>query len=559
MELLPVCFSLFLLAQLAEAVEFVTVQTENGPLKGEKRGHIYAFEGIPYAKSPIGELRLAAPVLNDARWEEARDATKPGPVCLQWSHFEEAEDKSVGEEDCLFMNIYTTSLDEAEPLPTIFFIHGGAFMFGNGDFYMPDNLLEKPMVLVTFNYRLGPLGFLSTEDDVIPGNFGMKDQVTALKWVRRNIGNFGGHQDNITLVGYSAGSASVQLLYLSPMSRGLFKNGIGHSGSALNPWVLAENSAEKARTIATGVGCVGTSSRDLLVCLRQKSARDIVRAVAPLFDFLYNPFSPLGIVIEKQSKNNRQPFLADHPYELMKKGKFYRVPLLLSVNEAEGLYPGAEFISKYEYLQEIDQNWNRLLPSILDYQTSLRDDELRRNEISQTVRKRYLGRRALSDNSFKDFIRIISNRLYFAGVITSAKLMQEFIPIYIYYDIYKTKYAVGELLSKSNKNYGCAHGEDVLLVFKSYLRDEVPYTEEELLVASKLVDMYKLFARDSEARFGEYDIPRMDRKDMVRYLEISWPKSEKRMARQLSDEDFWNELDFNDGMYVKKKPVKNEL
>lgn len=385
---------------------FVVVQTGNGPIRGVKRGGYYAFEGIRYAKAPLGELRLAAPELNDEQWEEPRDALEQGPDCMQWSHFEEGDDRTTGEEDCLFLNIYTTSLDNADPLPTIFFIHGGAFMFGGKSFYGPDNMMKSPLVLVTINYRLGPLGFLSMEDDIIPGNFGLKDQSTALRWVRQNIMNFGGHPDSITLSGYSAGSASVQLHYLSPMSRGLFKNGIGHSGSALNPWVMAENSAEKAKTIAATVDCPTDSSKAMLKCLRQKPARDVVRAVAPFFDFLYNPFSPLGVVIEKQSKNNPRPFLHRHPYKLMNAGKFHQVPLLLSVNEAEGLYPGAEFISKQEYMDFINKNWNQVLPSILDYRTSMEKDETRRDEISQTIKKRYLGRKMLSDNSFRDFIRV---------------------------------------------------------------------------------------------------------------------------------------------------------
>ncbi|XP_055610230.1 venom carboxylesterase-6-like [Uranotaenia lowii] len=505
----------------ADKQQYVVVQTANGPIRGELRGSYYAFEGIPYAKAPIGDLRLSPSELNDARWEEPRDALEPGAICIQWNHFVEDDYKVMGEEDCLFLNIYTTSLEavNGEVLPTIFFIHGGAFMFGNGNFYQPDHLMEKPAVVVTINYRLGPMGFLSTEDDVIPGNFGLKDQVTALKWIRQNIGNFGGHQDQITIVGYSAGSASVQLHYLSPMSRGLFKNGIGHSGSALNPWVLAENSAEKATQIASSLDCPTKSSKEMLACLRKQSAKDFVAAVGQLFDFLYNPFSPLGVVIEKMSKNNPKPFLVEHPLKLMEKGKFYQVPLLLSINEAEGLYPGAEFVSNPDYLKRIDQEWDQLLPSILDYQTSLRKDEAKRNEISQTIRKRYLGNRKVSESSFKDFIKIISNRLYFAGVVRSAKLMQPYAPVHLYYDVYKTKFAVGEYLAKSLENYGCAHGEDVLLVFKTELRNEIPYTEEELMMASKFVDMYLKFARESVPMFGKHKIPRLDRKDLVKYLQ----------------------------------------
>ncbi|XP_058828803.1 venom carboxylesterase-6-like [Topomyia yanbarensis] len=559
MLLCPV-FGVFFISivRIAASREYVTVETTNGPLRGEKRGNYNAFEGIPYAKAPVGGLRLAPSQVNDAQWDDPRDAIQPGPVCLQWSHFVDGDDRSIGEEDCLFMNIYTPSLGESESMSTIFFIHGGAFMFGQGHYYQADHVLEKQLVLVTFNYRLGPLGFLSTEDDIIPGNFGLKDQVTALKWLRQNIGFFGGNSDNITIVGYSAGSASVQLHYLSPMSRGLFKNGIGHSGSALNPWVLAENSAEKAKTIAQSVGCSVTSSRKMLECLREKPARAIVRAVGQFFNFLYNPFSPLGVVVEKQTKNNPKPFLVEHPYSLMERGKFYRVPLLLSVSEAEGLYPGAEFISKSEYLDEINDNWNRLLPSILDYKTSLRNEKERCDEISQAIRERYLGRRRLTENSFRDLILIISNRLYFAGVVRSAKLMQVHTPVYLYYGKYKSKYALGEYLSNSTKNHGIAHGEDVLLVFKTEMRDAVPYTEEELVVARLFIGMYEQFARDSVAVFGDYNIPRMDSKDKVRYLEVNYPKSEQKLKDQLSDEDFWNQIDFGDAMPVDKQG-KDEL
>lgn len=405
-----ITFLITALAVTAKSVtaheEYVEVQTKNGPLRGVKRDHYYAFEGIPYARAPLGELRWVPSDLNNEQWHEARNATAPGPFCIQWNHFVEGNDKTIGDEDCLFLNVHTPSLDSSVPLPTIFYIHGGAFMFGAGSDFKEHHLMKNQIISVTINYRVGPFGFLSTEDDVIPGNFGLKDQVTALKWVRQNIASFGGHPDSITLSGFSAGSASVQLHFLSPMSRGLFKNAIGHSGSALNPWVLAENSADKAKKIAIAVGCPTESSKAILNCLRLKPAREIVKAVDQFLDFLYNPFSPLGVVIEMQSENNPTPFLAEHPYTLMEKGRFYKVPLILSLTEAEGLYSGAEFISKPEYLEAINNNWNQLLPSILDYRTSMADDDFLRDEISQMVKKRYLGEENLTEHNFRDFIRV---------------------------------------------------------------------------------------------------------------------------------------------------------
>lgn len=431
-------------------------------------------------------------------------------------------------------------------------------MYGSGIAFQERHLMKNRLISVTINYRVGPFGFLSTEDDVIPGNFGLKDQVTALKWIRQNIARFGGHPDSITLSGFSAGSASVQLHYLSPMSRGLFKNAIGHSGSTLNPWVLMENSAGKAKMIAATVGCPTESSQAIVDCLRLKPAHEIVRAVEPLFGFLYNPFSPLGVVIEKQSKNNPKPFLTEHPYTLMERGEFYKAPLILSLTEAEGLYSGAEFLRKPEYLEEINNNWNKLLPSILDYQTSMGNDDARRDEISQMIKERYLGEENLSENNFRDFIRMMSNRLYFAGVVRSAQLMNAYIPVYIYFDVYKTKFDVSAMLSKSTKNYGVGHGEDVFLIYTTFRR-EIPYTSEEKLMAARFVDMYEKFARESVAKFGDHEIPRMDRKGGLLFLEINYPKGEVKRSRQLSDEEFWNQLDFNDGMPLSYHSLRDEL
>ncbi|XP_055612164.1 venom carboxylesterase-6-like [Uranotaenia lowii] len=542
--------------------EAVLVNVENGPLRGEQRdGYYYAFEGIPYARAPLGDLRLAPSVLNDERWKEPRDALKPGSWCIQWNHFLEDDFKVVGEEDCLFLNVYTPNLSPNVSMPTFFYIHGGAFMFGSGDYYRPDHLMKQPVIVVTINYRLGPMGFMSTEDDVIPGNFGLKDQVTALEWVRRNIASFGGHPEQITLVGFSAGSASVEMHYLSPMSRDLFKNAIGHSGSALNPWVLVENSTAKAKKVASSVGCQTSASKEMLACLRAAPAQDIVGTVKQFFGFMFNPFSPFGAVVEVQSDNNPKPFLIDHPYNLMRAGKVKKAPLILSATDAEGLYPAGAFIRKKEYLEDIDKNWNALLPAILDYQTSLDADVKGRNQISETIRKRYLKDQPLTEDNFRDFVKIISNRLYFAGITTSAKLLKNHIPVYFYYDVYKTQYGLGEHMSYTSTDYGVAHGEDILLIFKTDMRDgNHPYSEEERLMSDRFVQLYEGFSRDRPPHFGPHALPRMEpTDDRLRFLELSYPESWVRLRAQLSDEDFWNRIDFHDGMPVQESRNKTEL
>ncbi|XP_050074269.1 esterase-5B-like [Anopheles maculipalpis] len=535
---------------LATAVPVVEI--ENGPIIGEDRGAYFAFEGIPYAKPPTGERRFAASVLNDETWSEPRNTSSLGPYCMQWSHTIQEKDKLFGEEDCLYLNVYTTSLQESAGLSTLFYIHGGAFMFGGGGFFSPKHVLRKSMIMVTFNYRVGPLGFLSTEDDVIPGNFGLKDQVTALQWVKRNIHHFGGDPRRVSLVGFSAGGASVHLHYLSPMSRGLFQNGIAHSGTALNPWVMAEDSARKAHQIAQGLGCPveDQSSQSLLLCLRDRPAEDIVRQVPFLLDYLYNPFSPLGVVIEKQSKLNRRPFLADHPAVLSRKGKLTKAPLVLSVTQGEGLYPGAEFISQPDYLRDIDARWYDLLPSILDYKTAVSDVK-KRDELSKTISERYFGaERKLSLDNFRDFVSILSNRLFFAGVTKTAKLLQPHMPVYFYYFNFKTEYGIGELISGTDENYGVAHGEDVLLVLPSGMRGNRPLNKDEQRVVSNFINLYDTFTQGQEPKYGVHVLPVQNITGKLQYMEVKEANCETcgltKTAYGVSDEEFWDTLDFND-------------
>ncbi|KAL3282159.1 hypothetical protein HHI36_005354 [Cryptolaemus montrouzieri] len=156
-------------------------------------------------------------------WKDVLDATKPHAVCPQRDIYRRT-DLIEGDEDCLYLNVYTPRLpsENLELLPVMVFFHGGGFLCGGGNsyWYGPDVLLDRDIVLVVTNYRLGALGFLSTGDSVSPGNYGLKDQSLALKWVKKNIEYFGGDPDSITLFGESAGGASANYHMLSPLSKG---------------------------------------------------------------------------------------------------------------------------------------------------------------------------------------------------------------------------------------------------------------------------------------------------------------------------------------------------
>lgn len=138
-----------------------------------------------------------------------------------------AKERIQGAEDCLYLNVYKPHIESSKPLPVIIWIHGGAFQWHmeqkDGEFTKPDYIMDRDVIFVSFSYRVGPLGFLSTGDDLISGNMGLKDQSYAIRWVKENIKGFGGDPEQITLFGLSAGGVSVHYQYLSPMSRGLFK------------------------------------------------------------------------------------------------------------------------------------------------------------------------------------------------------------------------------------------------------------------------------------------------------------------------------------------------
>lgn len=261
--------------------------------------------------------------------------------------------------------------------------------------------MTRKLVYVNLNYRLGPLGFMSMGNDVLPGNMGMKDQVLALKWVQKNIAAFGGDPNKVTITGFSAGGASVHLHYMSPLSIGLFANGISHSGCALNPWVFQENAKEKAKKVAESVGCPISTSHKMIACLKEKPAEDIVRTV-PLFQpYLYNPFSPFAVVVEPKHNG---AFISEKPIDILRLRKFQELPWIASATEAEGLYPAGEFRRHDNYLAEINKDWDEIIQFILDYNNTIPSERMK--EVNEKIRQHYLGEIELDKNSFSKFVDV---------------------------------------------------------------------------------------------------------------------------------------------------------
>lgn len=251
----------------------LTVSTQVGQVEGVADAGTIAFKGIPYATAPVGVLRWRAPQLPQP-WQSVRQANAFGPACVQPALTVPIEGlRSVGpqSEDCLYLNLWTPETQTAAKRPVMVWIHGGAFVVGGSNLPLWNGaaLASKGAVVVNFNHRLGQLGFfahpaLDQENPGGPANFGLLDQMAALKWVQQNIAAFGGDPSNVTIVGESAGAQSVLALMASPLAKGLFQKSIAQS-IYLAPEMSREKAIGMGKRIADAVGLsqTGATSADL--------------------------------------------------------------------------------------------------------------------------------------------------------------------------------------------------------------------------------------------------------------------------------------------------------
>ncbi|GLG93757.1 Acetylcholinesterase [Gryllus bimaculatus] len=310
--------------------ETATVRVAEGLLRGRRveskaGGTLWSFQGIRYARAPVGPLRF-----KDAQppesWEGVRDAFEEGDCCAQFNFM---KNKFEGSDDCLFMNVYTRHLPARrdDPLPVMVFIHGGGFEVGSGekDYCGPDYLVAEDVIMVSFNYRVGVLGFLFLEE-ASPGNVGLKDQVAALRWVQKNIAAFGGDPGNVTIFGPSAG---------------LFHRAIAMSGAAQNPWAHQTEPAATARRLARLLGCTSDDPHAIVDFLRTVDCMELARTArteaVPEEDkqrVLYFPFVPTPELVVP----GVETFLPAPVEQLVKDGDYHDVPYMTGMTSEECLF-----------------------------------------------------------------------------------------------------------------------------------------------------------------------------------------------------------------------------
>ncbi|XP_036442359.1 neuroligin-1 isoform X1 [Colossoma macropomum] len=458
-------------------------------LNNEILGPVIQFLGVPYAAPPIGERRFQPPE-PPVSWPDIRNATQFGPVCPQtilegrlpdvmlpvwFTNSLEVVSSYVQDqsEDCLFLNIYVPTEDvkriskecarkpgkkicrkggpltkkqnddlgdndgaededireSGSPKPVMVFIHGGSYMEGTGNMFDGSILASYGNVIViTLNYRLGVLGFLSTGDQAAKGNYGLLDLIQALRWTSENIGFFGGDPLRITVFGSGAGASCVNLLTLSHYSegnrwsnstKGLFQRAIAQSGTALSSWAVSFQPAKYARMLAKKVGCNFKDTVDLVECLQKKHYKELVEQdIQPArYHIAFGPVIDGDVI-------------PDDPQILMEQGEFLNYDIMLGVNQGEGL----------KFVELIVDNENGVQANDFDYAVSSFVDDLYgypegKDILRETIKFMYTdwADRHNPETRRKTLLALFTDHQWVAPAVATADLHSSFgSPTYFY-------------------------------------------------------------------------------------------------------------------------------
>lgn len=308
-----------------------SVQTEAGWVQGvagQDGGMVY--KGLPFAQPPIGDLRWKAPAPVQP-WDGVRVADQAGQACKQDGALPPAGVPN-SSEDCLYLNVNVPpGVQPGSAVPVMVWIHGGAFVTGAGSQYDGSRLAQSTgAIVVTINYRLGIFGLLALDAlsaESQAGNYALQDQQAALRWVQHNIAGFGGDPRRVTIFGQSAGSISVCQQLVSPSAAGLFQRAIMQSGPCTAGTLTRAKALATGNALAQKLGCAAGPSQ--LTCLRSKSSDEVFNA-APSIDFT-DPSSLLAL-----SPWVDGVILPAAPKDLVKQGKFNRVPMMVGNTKDEG-------------------------------------------------------------------------------------------------------------------------------------------------------------------------------------------------------------------------------
>ena len=332
-NLFKILFVLLVITVACSANKPVTVvSVEQGRVEGVIENNITVFKGIPFAQPPVGDLRWKAPQ-PVKKWEGVLKADKFAPACpqmkLNYPGFKSPETS----EDCLYLNVWTPAKNSGEKLPVMVWIYGGGFAMGATSVpgYSGEQLANLGVIVVSIAYRVGPLGFMAHPEltaeasNKVSGNYGLLDQIEALKWVQNNIKAFGGDPLKVTIFGESAGAESVSMLAASPLTRGLFRGAISESGGSFSPVKSAR--VPDCMQLLAGAENLGVEFMKRMGA----SSLEELRKLSP-DKWIDDPMAQMGgfwPVVDGY-------VIAGDQYKLYEEGKYNDVAVIIGTNSDEG-------------------------------------------------------------------------------------------------------------------------------------------------------------------------------------------------------------------------------
>ncbi|KAF8763226.1 Acetylcholinesterase-1 like protein [Argiope bruennichi] len=470
------------------------VHTPSGPIQGFfsniNNDLIEIFLGIPFAEPPVGNLRFRKPVPVKP-WTRTLLATKIPPACIQYTPypFPWADFLPGKSEDCLYLNIYVpVSSKNGSKLAVLFWIHGGGLTYGSNrkDIYDARALASHgDVIVVTINYRLGVLGFLTSNTEDAPGNVGLYDILIALQWVNDNIESFGGDKNRITVHGQSAGSIAISILCISPLAKGLFSRAILQSGTIIlvNTNQVRENLAISQR-LAETVGCasravtIENDPKSVVDCLRNRNATDLALVI-----WSFNPTSTRSFLPQYGDD-----LIPRNALDEIRNGNFYNVSLLIGNTRDEGSFqiatrqpelfgfcgqknPILNRTQAENITRNIFRNFDNPEKYVKYYLSSIPDDHY-----DALKRQVYT---ASGDTS------LLCTNLYFAESYADRNN-----DVYYYFFTHRP--------SNTPWAYwmGVAHFEDVQFVFGRPIRKPYLYEPIEVELSKKMIEIWANFAKN---------------------------------------------------------------
>ncbi|KAH8310438.1 hypothetical protein KR044_001355, partial [Drosophila immigrans] len=477
----------------------------------------YLFDGIPYAKPPLGDLRFKEP--QDATpWNGILDCLEPREKCLQINKLTlELE----GSEDCLYLNIAAKKLNGDKPLPVMVYIYGGAFHRGDASrrLFSPEYLMREDVVYISIGFRTGPFGFLSFADPAVglPGNAGLKDCILALKWIKANAGIFNGDVNNITLFGHSSGGMMCQLLSVSPKTEGLFHKYMLLAGfqSEMNRLPNIEY------RVAQQCGYEGENNdAQVYEFIKNADPNQVASANILMGEEKIHSTTLITCTPNVEYYETPNAVILAEPLILQRTAWSNHIPLLVGTTTGEGL---ALRPSVVEFCKP--QPWV-LLPRTLIYHTN---SELR-NQLGKSQLE-YLCQSKLSELSEAHYRPLADlytlNLIHGLHRLINARLTYGQSVNYLYrFDVESPDFNFARIRYKGE--FGAYHAEELSYIFKLPASFKLDKSRPEYSTIFRMVSMFTEFARRSNPN-ALFTQPIVDWKPIV-------SKDEPRMCLNISDE-----------------------